>query len=275
MVKPKKAVIACQVLYHEILTRAKNEGIEVELLPQGLHDRIESSDMRNEIQKKIDILEARDDYDYIILAYGFCSGNVAGVKTQKASLIISLVHDCIPILTGQANLEQNLDSGGTYYLSRGWIDCAGDTYKQYLLMTGNLAALDKYSDFEEQYPAVTMWYQKDQYRERKKAGKYTKDMAEYVTFECIKNYKNITLIDNGNLTPLHYEYAKEMHGFLSELLTKYRGKGLDFNVIKGDPVFQDKLINPDKLTKEELAVNFLITPPGQKLNIKKYIYSQK
>jgi len=272
--KFKKAVIACQVLYHEILTRAEQEGIEVELLPQGLHDRIESSDMRNEIQDKIDSLEARNDYDYIILAYGFCSGNVAGVKTKKASLIISIAHDCIPILMGKANLKGNLDSGGTYYLSRGWIDCGGDPYKHYLFLAGKLNALvEKYSSFEGRYPDLTAWYQKDQYNnERRKKRKYTKDMAEYVAFELIKGYKGITLINNGNLTPFHYDYAEEMHSFLNDLMVKYRGKGLDYKIVKGDTAFLDNLINFEKLTEEELTANFLVTPSGQKLDLNRYIF---
>jgi len=272
--KIKKAVVACQVFYEEILTRANHEGIDVELLPQGLHDRIDSSDMRNEIQKKIDDLEARDEYDYIILAYGFCSGNVAGVKTQKASLVLSLAHDCIPILMGELDYKGNLDSSGTYYLSRGWIDCGGDPYKHYLFMTGNLDSwVERYADFKQQHPNLTVWYEKDQYNEeRRRRRNFTADMAEYVTYECIKGYKDITLIDNGNLTAHHYEYAEEMHGFLSKLMLKSRGKGLDYKVIQGESAFLDKLIHFDKLTNEELAANFLITPPGQELDLKEYLY---
>ncbi len=54
--KVKKAVIACQVFYHEIFAGTRDKGIKVELLPQGLHDRVDSRYMRYKIQKKLTYL---------------------------------------------------------------------------------------------------------------------------------------------------------------------------------------------------------------------------
>ncbi len=267
----KKAVIACQVLYSEIMELANNRDIDVELLPQGLHNYVDSEKMKAEIQAKIDDLEAKKDYDYIILAYGYCSGGVEGLKAKNAGLVIGLVHDCIPLLSGKIDPKGSIDDGATYYLSRGWIDCGGDSYKEFLFLTDQMDHwLEKFAKYQKENSEVAvLWPEKDQYQISQR--KYTLEVAEYITFELLKNYHSITLIDNGNLYPIHREYAQEMHGFINDLLKRQQGKGLSLQIKKGNDDLLRKLLFFDELDSSIQQKLFLITPAGGQLNLKKLL----
>ncbi len=93
----KIAIISCQVLYQEILDVVNEQEIRVEFLPQGLHNLPDETDMRGEIQAKIDELEIKG-YDLIILGYGYCSGGIEGLTAAQAKLVVPVIDDCIPLL---------------------------------------------------------------------------------------------------------------------------------------------------------------------------------
>lgn len=265
----KKAVVACKVLYKEIFNLI-DDGFDVEFLPQGLHNLPNSEDMRDEIQKIIDELEAKKNYDYIILGYGLCSGGVEGLKAKKASLVIPKVHDCIPMFLGGREIKDELEKGGTYYLSRGWIDCGGDTYKRYLFLAGKEEELEEWINEFKDYQSndsrkFADWYQKDRYQ---KLGEleYTENRARFVSFEVLKNYDYITLIDNDNLEPIHHEYAEKMYNFIDNLLKEERGKGLDYQVAEGDTKILNDLLYFDELDEED-RTNLAIIPPNEELQL--------
>ncbi len=276
MYKIKKLVISCQVLYREILELVEGKDIDVEFLPQGLHNFPDSEAMRSKIQETINTYEQKKEYDCIILGYGLCGGGVEGLKAEKASLVIPLVHDCIPILLGGVEIKGNIDSGRTYYLSRGWIDCGGDTYKEYLCLVDKMQSwVKRFKDYQQQdIKAMVEWHKKERYKKLAK-NKFTEEMAKYVSFECLKNYQSITLIDSGNLAPIHWKYTDEMYNFINDLLKECRGKGVDCRFVKGDLGFLKKLLFFENLNKRERNVDFLITPPGKSLRIKKRIISSK
>jgi hypothetical protein len=266
----RKAIVACKVFYEEILDLVENEDIDVKFLPQGLHNLSNNRDMKEEIQKIIDELENENNYDYIILGYGFCSGGVEGLEAKNASLVIPFIHDCIPMLLGDKQINDDLNTSDTYYLSRGWIDCGGDTYKQYLFMTDKSQRwIDKFDNYQKQNEEAKIdWYQNEEYRSTKT---YNEEMAEYISFECLKSYQSVTLIDNNNLDPIHEEYTKKMYKFTNNLLKKHRGTGIDCHTAKGNLSLLNKLINFEDLEKKEQKDNFLITPPGSKLEMEKHI----
>ena len=264
----KKGVIACKVFYQELKDIIGDErNIDIEFLPQGLHDLPASESMRERIQEKIDEMEEKDDYDYVILAYGLCSRGVEGLKAKNAQLVIPMVHDCIPLLLGSFELKENLDNGGTYYLSRGWIDCGGDTYKQHLHLIDELDTwTQRFERFQNTEPGADVdWYSKEKYGDDRK--RYTPEVAEYISFEFMKNYSSVTLIDNGNLKPIHHEYAAEMSRFLSDLIEKFSGKKVEFRVVHGNLRFLRNLIYFDRLSEEERERRFLIVPAGETVEL--------
>jgi len=245
--------------------------------------------MTVKIQEKIDELEKREDFAYIILAYGYCSGGVEGLKTKLAKLVVPKIHDCIPLLLGEtteeiankaknetiANFKNNRDK--TYYLSRGWIDCGGDVYKQYLHLTNNMQDwIDRFADFQKKNKqAVVDWQNNDSYHFRRK---YSEEDAEFISFECLKGYEMVTLIDNDNLAPIHRDYAKEKFDFVDSLLLKYRGRGIEYIEIKGNLDFLDSLLLPENYSYKKFegktgeGVNeLLIFSPGEELKLRKHL----
>ncbi len=265
----KKAILACSVFYKEIKSLVEEkEDVFVKLMPQGLHDLPDEMRMQKKLQTAIDELEAEYDLEYIFMAYGFCSGGVEGLTTSKAELVIPKFHDCIPLLLGDKDAGGNLENTGVYYLSRGWIDCGGDTYKQHLAMTGELSGLiEKFKKYEEENKdAIVDWYDMDMYNDRKQ---YSQEMAEEISFQCLKSYEAIVLIDNGNLAPIHYEYAKEMHAKIDEILQKQREEKLDFKIKKGDLKLLADLINFENLPESRQQELVLRNPPGQPLRLEK------
>lgn len=268
-----KAVIACHVFYNELAALADGHGIDLQLLPQGLHNYVESEKMMAAIQVKIDELEAKKDYDYIILAYGYCSGGVEGLKAKKAGLVISLLHDCIPMLLGATGAAAGggIDDGATYYLSRGWIDCGGDSYKEHLFLIEQLdRLLNRFTRYQQENEgAVVLWPEKDQYQQKRR--KYSPETAELITYELLKNYRSLTLIDNSNLESIHLEYAREMHSFLNDLLTKHRGEGLRLIIRPGNTELLEKLLFFEQLDADTQKKLFLITAPGEPLHLRKHL----
>lgn len=258
-------IVSCQVFYQEILSIAQTEKIEVEVefLPQGLHDYPNRSKMGEEIQRGIDMLEERGDFDYLLLGYGFCGGGVEGIKSKSGTLLLPLVHDCIPLLLGERDLE-GVDTSRTYFLSRGWIDCGGDCYKEHRFMIGEIERMkENFSAYAQKEGALVDWFTKERYMKRDGVV-FKEEMATYVSFECMKNYHTIALIDNGFLTPFHYKYAREMHQFVDGIVRKYGDHGVDFKVMKGDTSLLKDLF----LLRRE---DFLCTPPGEPLSLKGYL----
>ncbi|MCK8817844.1 DUF1638 domain-containing protein [Natroniella sulfidigena] len=267
----KKAIISCSVFYKELLDLiGDQEEITIEFLPQGLHDIPDCSKMKGKIQTKIDQLEEEEDYDYIILAYGFCSGGVEGLQAEKANLVIPIVHDCIPLLLGNKNAKGNLENSRTFYLSRGWIDCSGDTYKHYLAMTEQMEQwIDRFKEYQqEDEDAMVEWPDLDQYNTTRS---YDQDTAEYISYQCLKSYEMITLIDNDNLAPIHYQYAQEMHGFIDQILAENNEQGLGYQEVEGSLEFLRELIYFEQLDEAEREELFLITPPQQPLQLEEHI----
>ncbi len=271
----KKAVVACKVFYQEILEIVEEhdyQNITVEFLPQGLHNKPDSTQMKDRIQEKIDELEEREDFDYIILAYGYCSGGVEGLKTSRAKLVVPKVHDCIPLLLGEEEAGEEVEaeagagsgdgagdgveagagtganegnnSDKTYFLSRGWIDCGGDVYKQHLHLTDSMQDwLDRFAAFQQENERAEIdWQEDDSYHFKRK---YSEEDAEFISFECLKGYEAVVLIDNDNLASIHREYAQEKYKFVDRLLEKYRGRGIEYEEVKGDLGFLAELLFPE------------------------------
>ncbi len=267
----KKAILGCSVFYDELqqVTEDHND-ITLKLLPQGLHDMPDETRMQEKLQQGIDELESSDDFDRIILAYGFCSGGVEGIEAENAELVIPMMHDCIPLLSGSQQAEGRVDGSATYYLSRGWIDCGGDTYRQHLAMTGELDRwVERFREYEQNDSrALVEWPEIDQYQD---PNQYGEEMAEQISFQCMKSYEAIVLIDNGNLERIHYDYAEEMHEFIDDLLRRNRGKGLEFKVREGDLSLLKKLVFLERYSDAEAEDLALITPPATPLRLEEKI----
>jgi hypothetical protein len=130
----KLKVIACDVLKREVSLLASKSPcyVDVSFLSQGLHitpDKLravlgESIEKANE-EIPYTHFDEKAYYDYIILAYGLCDNGITNLSSPKVPLVIPRAHDCITLLLGSKERYSELfhKSPGTYWYSRGWIEC--------------------------------------------------------------------------------------------------------------------------------------------------------
>jgi hypothetical protein len=124
------------------------------------------------------------DGDYIILSYGLCSNGILGVKSERHSIVIPRVHDCIALFLGswEKYVLEHQKEPGTYYLTKGWIE-------------EGKSPLGIYHEYSERYGTET---------------------AEWAIKEELKNYTRIALVDTGlHLGESHREHARENARFLN------------------------------------------------------------
>ena len=115
--------IACEVLAREMFqcaSKARN-SLEIELLPQGLHDN--AGICRAELQEKIDKAEP-EKYEAVVLGYGLCSNSLGGIKAGRVRMVVPRAHDCITLLLGDKERYKEIFDRhpGTYYYSSGWLE---------------------------------------------------------------------------------------------------------------------------------------------------------
>lgn len=137
MIKAK--LFACRTLEDEVNT-ALSDGVECDFLEYGLHGT--PAKLQQELQQKID---ADSQHDLILLGYGLCSNGTAGLRSDRHTIVIPRVHDCISLLLGSRESYQRefFKCPGTYYLSTGWIRQQGDplsSYQRYCAKYGEAKA---------------------------------------------------------------------------------------------------------------------------------------
>ena len=248
----KNIAIVCDVMKNEFKkyeAEVKN-NLDCIFIEQHLHNTPDL--MNKKLQEAIDSVDG--SYDKILLGYGLCSNGVVGLVSQKHEILIPKVDDCISLFLGSKKryLEEFQKDPATYYLCRGWIEYGGDPYRAYLVWT----------DQENKIPAE--WLRsKHVYGNRQK---YDKTMADFLFVEMMKNYKQITLIDNDDLEEIHKKYAQDMVDFMSQML----GREIKLKVIKGSSEFLKKLVK-----YEYDDVNFLKIKPGQKIQQSDFMQFKK
>lgn len=114
----KAKIIACSTVSDKI-QKILPSDIDLELLPYALHR--EPQKLHNELQQCID---ADTEHDILLFGYGLCSNGVVNLCSDRHTLVIPKVHDCISILMGSRECynREFEKCPGTYYLSKGWID---------------------------------------------------------------------------------------------------------------------------------------------------------
>jgi hypothetical protein len=153
-------VIACATVIEE-MRELMPPGMTAETLDFGLHIRPEV--LKEKLQESVN--KVGTEVKYIVLGYGLCSQAVVGLKSERATLVIPKVDDCIGIFLGSsaAYRQQSRLAPGTYYLTKGWLE-AGDT------------------PFSEHDNLIT---------------RFGKEKAARITGQMLKNYTRIALINTG------------------------------------------------------------------------------
>ncbi|MDY6874638.1 MAG: DUF1638 domain-containing protein [Chloroflexota bacterium] len=167
-------IIACETVGEEIRGLIPDD-IPCKFLEFGLHLTPENLNLA--LQREID--ETQEEVDTILFGYGMCSKGTIGLEARDFRLVIPRVDDCIALFLGSRveYAQQCRKAPGTFYLTKGWIECGDDPYTEYLKLR------EKYGD--------------------KKAYRIEK------TF--IRNYTRLALINTGNYDLEKYrKYARKM-----------------------------------------------------------------
>ncbi len=117
------AAVLCGVLEDEFAVLQKEAPWlkAVEMLDPALHRNPEV--LQQNIQDKIDALEAQHQPEAILLVYGLCSRGIENVRARRARLVIARAHDCITLLLGDRFRYRDYMKANpnAYWYSRGWI----------------------------------------------------------------------------------------------------------------------------------------------------------
>ena len=170
--KNQTKIIACQTVGEELKSLIPN-GLDMIMLEYGLHNVPEK--LHLQLQEAIDATS--EEIETILLGYGMCANAVVGLNSRTFRLVIPKADDCITLFLGSqdAYLQQFKQSPGTFYLTKGWIECGEDPYTEYCAM-----------------------------RE-----KYGHEKANRITKRYIANYTRLALINMGNCDSKAYrKYAK-------------------------------------------------------------------
>ncbi len=125
-----KAVIGCETLKRELESAMNEVGVNYEIIwiEPGLHNTPKL--LRDRLQKELDNIES--EVEQILFALGFCGNSVVGLKPERSKLIIPRVEDCITLILGDDQKRKEVSkSGGTYFLTRGWLDSDKNIWNEY------------------------------------------------------------------------------------------------------------------------------------------------
>ena len=127
--KPPVVIIACQVL-KSLLERLLPPEMASQVIfkEYGLH-RLPQK-MGVALQEEIDGIETPS---LIVLGYGLCGNGLNGLKARQHTLLVPRADDCIAILLGsrQRYMQEFESEPGTYYLSKGWLECGSHPLGEY------------------------------------------------------------------------------------------------------------------------------------------------
>lgn len=215
----KTAVIACNVLRDQIESMGEFPHKFI-YLEQGLHRTPKT--LHEQLQETIDSLA---EFEVLLLGYGLCSRSVIGLKGKPyQTIIIPRIDDCIGISMGKRARFYEIFSQhpGTYYFTRGWVEAAEDTLKEY----------------------------------HKTVAKYGEEIAEWTSKECLKHYERTVFIQTSE--EVHQpsrEYAQEFARFFNLSYEEMMGSDdfirkllqgpwdEDFVLVRAGNVVQDEMFN--------------------------------
>ncbi len=165
-------VMACATVIEEMQPLLP-PSIRQQIFDFGLH--VHPEKLRATLQEAVNAVS--EDVDTIILGYGLCSNAVIGLRSERCTLVVPRVDDCISIFLGSCDAyrQQSQAEPGTYYLTKGWIE-VGDT---------------PFTEYERM------------------AARYGEARAQRMIKSMLTNYTRLALINTGKYELDHYrDYAR-------------------------------------------------------------------
>jgi len=255
-------VVACETLYPDVESLVPDA--EVRYVPQEYHEFPISVPRDAEIADRVqDCVDALDgpDRDRIVVLYARTSDGLEGVSSTHAPLVVSRVDDCISVFTRRLGTTTTGEAKerGSYYLTRGWIDCGVDCYKLYKAYLGEESDLLAEFERREDDRRVT-WNDGDRYRRAVERGRSTSERTVGRFFHrIVGHYERVVLLDTGHLGTFDHEYAETFRSFVERLKAE-RGDGesVELSAVEGDRSVLATILGEDAHESEFVDVY----PPG-------------
>jgi hypothetical protein len=254
-------IVACETLYPE-LSRIASEA-EVVYVPQWYHEypihTPESERAHDLLQDGIDTLEEQG-VDRVTVIYHDPEA-LEGLQTEMVPLQVYRGRDCIEMyLDGKPNGPgEERKEGGTYYLTRGWIDVAVDSYKVYNAYAGNLEELrDRFDEAEQSTEGMRVsWPESEKIQRAAERSDSMRTDPAAILRTVIDSFRHVVLIETGLLTPFHHEYAEWVREFFAEVIPEDETRDVSLTVVDGTQEHLEALV-----TDPESLSAVLILDPG-------------
>lgn len=113
-------ILSCRTLEPEVRLAMKQCGcnFELEVLQENNHDV--PSQLRRNIQGKLDAMEG---VDRVLMAFTTCGGAMVGLKTGDFELVIPRLDDCLSLLMGSMERRKAaLEGGFGMFVTKSWLE---------------------------------------------------------------------------------------------------------------------------------------------------------
>ncbi len=127
--KLNSLIVACKTIADELNiaineTKCKHPILWIE---SGLH--LQPDSLRKRLQDELNHLS---NVDQVLLAFGFCGNAILGLTAPDYRIIFPRADDCITLLLGSPERRKVIsDEAGTYFLTKGWLDCEKNIWVEY------------------------------------------------------------------------------------------------------------------------------------------------
>ena len=187
----KGKVLACYTLEDEI-RKILPPDMDLELLPYALHRTPEK--LRQTLQERID---ADTDHEVLLLGYGLCSYGVVHLHSERHTLVIPRVHDCISLLMGGRAIydREFAEAPATYYVSKGWIDQGAEPYAEFQRHCEKYGAENAQWIIDLQYQHYQrLVFIHSEVGDREDYVRYAREVAEFIKVPCVEHEGSLRLL---------------------------------------------------------------------------------
>lgn len=265
-------IVACEALYNEV-ERLRADA-PVRFVPQELHEFPvnvpQEVDVQGRLQVAIDALEERtgSNLDRIVVLYANSSADMSQLQSTHVPLVVPRFDDCVSALLDRPVLRTTGESKarGTYYLTRGSIDCGVDAYKLHEAYRGELDDLvARFESAHESHPDLRVtWPDGELFSTVAERGlELSPELVGGTFHEILGGFERVELVDTGSLYGVHREYAELFRSFI-ERLSRTHGDGHDVNlaVVEGDTSTLERAVSDDSLERLAQHDQFTVIRPA-------------
>jgi hypothetical protein len=159
-----RKILTCKALAH-ILEPMVDGETEIKVLEIALH--VDPNKLRSRLLEEVALMEDHDTD--IILGYGLCGRALEGVVSNRSTLIMPRVDDCVCALLGSRERRKELlkKDAGCYFLEQHWLDTELNIFTE--IMRG--------------------------------LEKIPPEKRDRILKLTLKNYHTLVLLDSGDLSP--------------------------------------------------------------------------